>query len=88
MPTARSSATAVSWTSPPALIVCGGRNQHNEPVAVVEVYHSWTSQWHVASPLPSPRSHMMYALVHNSLFIMAGDLESYLHSTKSVILPG
>ena len=54
------------------------------PMAVVEVYHSWTSQWHAASPLPFPQSNMTYTVVHNSLFIM-GDMESSLLSTKSVI---
>ena len=80
----RDRATAVSWTSPPALIVCGGKDQSDKTTTVVEVYHSWTSQWHVASPLPFPCSHIMYTVVHNSLFIMGG-LASRLLSTKSVM---
>ena len=84
MPTARSSAAAVSWTSPPALIVCGGKDQNDRTTTVVEVYHSRIFQWHAASPLLFPRSHMTYTVVHNSLFIMGG-LDSSLHSTKSVI---
>ena len=84
MPTARSSATAVSWSSPPALIVCGGQDDQEEPVTTVEVYHTLTSQWHTLNPLPFPRSHMMNTIIHNSLFLMGG-IESTVRSTRSVI---
>ena len=84
MPTARSSATAVSWSSPPALIVCGGQDAQEEPMTTVEVYHTLTVQWHTVSPLPFPRSHMMNTIIHNSLFLMGG-IESSIYSTRSVI---
>ena len=44
MPTARSSPTVVNWTSPQVLIVCGGENEHEEAINIVEVYHTLTSQ--------------------------------------------
>ena len=72
MPTARSSATAISWSSPPALIVCGGRNEQSQPIAVVEVYHSRTSQWHAVTPLPFPRANMTHTVIHNVLYLVGG----------------
>ena len=72
MPTARSSATAVSWSSPPALIVCGGSDQQSNPMTVVEVYHSRTSQWHAVTPLPFPMAHMTHTLIHNMLYLVDG----------------
>ena len=85
MPTARSSATAISWTSPQALIVCGGENKYEKAIDIVEVYHTLTSQWHSVSPLPFPCSHMMHTIVHDSLFLVGGQ-ESYFDSTKSVLV--
>ena len=52
MPTARKSATVVSWSSPQALIVCGGNDRQSKPMSIVEVYHSRSSQWHTVTPLP------------------------------------
>ena len=74
MPTARRSATAVSWTLPPALIVCGGTDHDDEdyPMTVVEVYHGRTSQWHTVSPLPSPRDDMRHTIINNVLFLVGG----------------
>ena len=72
MPTARSSATAVSWSSPPALIVCGGNSQQINPMTVVEIYHSRTSQWHAVTPLPFPRALMSHTLIHNMLYLVGG----------------
>ena len=72
MPTARRAVTAVSWSSPPALIVCGGCDQQSDPRIVVEVYHSRTSQWHAATPLPFPRAHMSHTLIHNMLYLVGG----------------
>ena len=72
MPTARQSATAVSWTSPPALIVCGGSDEEDKPMTVVEVYHSRTSQWHTVSPLPFPRDYMSHTVIHNVLYLVGG----------------
>ena len=80
MPTARSSATAVSWSSPPALIVCGGNSQQANSMTVVEVYHSRTSQWHAVTPLPFPRAHMIHTLIHN-MFYLVGGCEGNTEST-------
>ena len=80
-----SSATAVSWTSPPALIVCGGRDQHNTPMTVVEIYCSRTTQWNNASPLPVPRCRMSQTVFHNSLFLIGGHEESTLGDYRKTV---
>ena len=86
MPTARGIPTAVSWTSPPALIVCGGFNKRGRPVSVVEVYHGRTSQWYTVSPLPSPINGMAATIVNNVLFLVGGDVGSVVgFTTKSVM---
>ena len=86
MPTARKSVTAVSWTSPPALIVCGGSDQEDEPMTVVEVYHSGSSQWHTVSPLPFPRDTMTHTVIHDKLFLVGGfERRSIISYTKTVI---
>jgi hypothetical protein len=74
MPTERSSATAVSWSSPPALIVCGGNDRQSQPMTVVEIYYGRTSQWHTITPLPFPRAHMTHTIIHNALYLV-GDFE-------------
>ena len=91
MPTARQLATAVSWTSPPALIVCGGEDEEKYPLTVVEVYHSRTSQWHTASPLPFPRDSMTHTVIHCVLYLFGGYegnlTESYTRSIFSTSIP-
>ena len=91
MPTARSSATAVSWSSPPALIVCGGWNEQNQPMTIVEVYHSRTSQWHAVTPLPFPRANMMHRVIHNVLYLVGGyernEMTSYKKTVLSILIP-
>ena len=82
MPTARSSATAVSWSSPLAVIVCGGKDQSKISLTTVEVYLSMTSQWHTISPIPFPRSHMMYTVISNSLFLVGGESTNNRNSTS------
>ena len=72
MLTARKLVTAVSWTSPPALIVCGGSGEKDKPMTVVEVYHSSTSQWHTVSHLPFPRDGMSHTIIHNVLYLVGG----------------
>ena len=84
MPTARLGSTAVSWISPTALIVCGGSNEHDEPMNVVEVYHSRTSQWHAVSPLPVPRDWTTYTVIHNVLYLVGG-FDYAETSTKTVL---
>ena len=91
MPTARQGTTVVSWTSPTALIVCGGCDEHFEPMTVVEVYHSRTSQWHAVSPLPFPRDSMTHTVIHNELYLVGGyegsNPESYTTTVLSASIP-
>ena len=91
MPTARSSATAVSWSSPTALIICGGRNEQSQPMTVVEVYHSRTSQWHAVTPLPFPRANMTHTVIHNVLYLVGGyernEVTSYKKTVLSTFIP-
>ena len=91
MPTARQEVTAVSWSSPPALIVCGGSDTQNNPMTAVEVYHSRTSQWHTASPLPFPRDHMTNTVIHNILYLMGGfggsESSTYKKTVMSTSIP-
>ena len=86
MPTARASVTAVSWTSPPALIVCGGCDQRSQPMTVVEVYHSRTSQWHAVSPLPFSRHYMRHTVIHNVLYLVGGYEGDGLSTLKKTVL--
>ena len=86
MPTARAAATAVSWSSPPALIVCGGNDQQRQPMTVVEVYHSRTSQWHAATPLPFSRVTMTHTVIHNVLYLVGGYERKDLSSCKKTVL--
>ena len=91
MPTARKLTTAVSWTSPTALIVCGGSDEHCKPVNVVEVYHSKTSQWHAVSPLPFPRDWMTHSIIHDVLYLVGGyeksAPETYTKTVLSASIP-
>ena len=91
MPTARASATVVSWSSPPALIVCGGNDQQIQPMTVVEVYYSRTSQWHAVTPLPFPRASMTHTVIHNVLYLVGGfetnEVSSYKKTVLSTLIP-
>ena len=86
MPTARSSTTVVSWSSPPAQIICGGRNEQNQPINIVEVYHSRTSQWHAVTPLPFPRANMTHMVIHNVLYLVCGYEGKEAISCKKTVL--
>ena len=86
MPTARQYTTTVSWTSPPALIVCGGSGENHKPMTVVEVYHRRTSQWHTVSPLPFPRDNMSHTVIHDVLYIVGGCEGSTLGSCKKSVI--
>ena len=86
MPTARAVATVVSWSSPSALIVCGGGDQQLHPMTVVEVYHSRTSQWHTLSPLPYPRSIMTHTVIHSMLYLVGGFEYHSMHSDTKTVL--
>ena len=91
IPTTRQVTSVVSWTSPTALIVCGGSDEHNEPMNVVEVYHSRTSQWHAVSPLPFPRDWMSRTVIHNVLYLVGGyegkSGESFTKTVLSASIP-
>ena len=91
MPTTRKSATAVSWTSPPALIVCGGNDENQNPMTVVDIFHSRTSQWHTVGPLPSPRDGMNHTVIHNVLYLFGGyetnAVGSYTKTVMSASIP-
>jgi N-acetylneuraminic acid mutarotase len=91
MPTARSSATVISWSSPPALIVCGGRNQRNQPMTVVEVYYGRNSQWHTVTGLPFPRANVTHTIIHNVLYLVGGyegkGMTSYKKTVLSILIP-
>ena len=86
MPTACRALTAVSWMSPPALIVCGGRDEQDEPMTIVEIYTSSMAQWSTASPLPVPRSLMSLAVFHDTIFFIGGNEESSLGSSRKTVL--
>ena len=86
MPTARAAATAVSWSSPPALIVCGGNDRRCQPMTVVEVYHSRSSQWHAVTPLPFPRVTMTHTVIHNVLYLVGGYKTNEVTSCKKTAL--
>ena len=86
MPTARGRSTAVSWTSPPALIVCGGCDDEDKPMTVVEVYHGRISQWHTVSPLPLPRQLMTHTIINNVLFLVGGYSGSTGDTAKKTVI--
>ena len=86
MPTARSSATVVSWSSPPALIVCGGNDQRHLPMTVIEIYHGRTSQWHATTPLPFPSASMTHTVIHNVLYLVGGYESDKVSSCKKTVL--
>ena len=88
MLTPRQAVTAVSWSTPAALIVCGGYDQEKRPVTIVDVYHSRTSQWHTVSPLPLPRSFTTHVINQNMLYLVGGyegtDVNTYIYKKKVV----
>ena len=67
MPTARYSPAVFS--QPSCLTVVGGADQHEKKLSNVEVFIPQTSQWHKASPAPSPLSHMTTTVIHNKCFL-------------------
>ena len=78
MPTARSLATVATWKTADvtALIVCGGKDHKLNTLATVEIFHSVTSQWHIADPslyLPRPRHSMKHLILQNTLYLMGGE---------------
>ena len=67
MPTARYNAAVFS--QPSCLTVVGGRDQHQKYLFNVETFIPQTSQWHNASPAPSPLSLVTTTVKHNKCFL-------------------
>ena len=67
MPTARHSPAVFS--QPSCLTVLVGRDQHGTNLSDVEIFMPHTSQWHKASPAPSPLYNMTTTVIHNKCFI-------------------
>ena len=86
MPTARVAATVVSWSSPPALIICGGSNQQDKPMTVVEIYLGRTSQWHTVDSLPFPRVGMRHTLIDSMLYLIGGADGTMLGIYKKTVM--
>ena len=74
MPTARRSLAV--FAQPSCLTVVGGVDQHEKELSKVEIFIPQTSQWHNASPAPSPLSIMTTTVINNKCFF------TELHSTK------
>ena len=71
MPTARHSLAVFSQQS--CLTVVGGADQSNKPLSDVEIFIPQTSQWHKASPAPSPLSRMTTTVIHNKCYLAEYD---------------
>ena len=67
MPTARCNLTVLS--QPSCLTVVGGEDQREKKLSNVEIFIPQTSQWHEASPAPSPLSRMTTTVIHNKCFL-------------------
>ena len=67
MPTARYSPAVFS--QPSCLTVVGGTDQFREKISNVEIFIPQTSQWHNASPTPSPLSRNTTTVIHNKCFL-------------------
>ena len=67
MPTARYRPAVFSQSS--CLTVVGGADQHVTHLSDVEIFMPHTSQWHKASPAPSPLYNMTTTVIHNKCFI-------------------
>ena len=67
MPTARHSPAVLS--QPSCLTVVGGRDQHRASLSDVEIFMPHSSQWHKASPAPSPLYDMTTTVINNKCFL-------------------
>ena len=67
MSTARS--TPAVFSQPSCLTVVGGRDQQHTNLSDVEIFMPHTSQWHKASPAPSPLYSMTTTVINNKCFI-------------------
>ena len=81
----RSSLTAVSWKSSPAIIACGGFDKHFNPLTCVEIFHEKTKTWQVSCSLPFPRAISTFAIIGNTLYLVGGYKNNSPHGyTKTV----
>ena len=71
MPTARDSPAVFSL--PSCLTVVGGADQNGTNLSDVEIFMPHTSQWHKASPAPSPLYNMTTTVINNKCFIAEYD---------------
>lgn len=69
MPTARCDLSVVTTS---AVIIAAGGNIADVESATVEVYSSYSSQWHTADPLPSPCSLMSSVIIDNTCYLLGG----------------
>ena len=71
MPTACHSPAVFS--QPSCLTVVGGRDQLRTSLSAVKVFIPHTSEWHIASPAPSPLSRMATTVIQNKCFLAEYD---------------
>ena len=67
MPTARDFSAV--YSQPSCLTVVGGRDQRNTHLSDVEIFMPHISQWHKASPAPSPLYNRTTTVINNKCFI-------------------
>ena len=61
------------YSQPSCLTVVGGEDQHDTNLSDVEIFMPHTSQWHQASPAPSPLYNMATTVINNKCFIAEYD---------------
>ena len=71
MDTPRCCATVVGYRD--ALIVAGGRGDHQELLTFTELFDSTTGQWYDTDKLPLPHSQLKAIVIKNTLFFLGGD---------------
>ena len=89
LPTARDTATAVTYGSR-WLIVAGGRDDNHKSLSLVDILDLCENQWHSGAPLPVPAHKMSAALLGNTLALLGGASSNissiYAHKVFSVQL--
>lgn len=79
LPTARSSASAVSWGD--YLFVVGGINTSGNFTDAVEILHLSSQQWSTAMPLPRPLAGASVVIYRSRLYILGGATKDGLQKT-------